>query len=124
MCENSKVILVVDDEEDSREFFVQVLTKEGRILREASDGQEALTLIEEQGEPDLLITDRRMTQIHGDELVRRLRASKRTFPIIMISGDFAADDELREEMLRLDVTCLTKPVSNAALCWAVAQTLQ
>ena len=53
MAEGQKVILVVDDEPDARDFFITVLEDNGYATVSARDGNEALQRLEE-GLPDLV----------------------------------------------------------------------
>jgi len=110
----AKRILLVDDEFDLRMIYTAVLDPLGEILT-ASDGQEALTLAQRLP-PDLIVTDYNMPVMDGAELIRRLHAEGARIPIIMLSAHFSeAVCELREEMLRLGVVCLSKQVDNNLL---------
>lgn len=72
-----KKILIVDDEPVGREYLRQVLTKAGYEITEASDGEEALALLQESL-PDLVITDLLMPVMDGFELLHRIRSSPET----------------------------------------------
>lgn len=65
-------ILVVDDEQSSRDGLVLALRASGYRCRTAADGFEALEAIEEQ-RPDVVISDWKMPGMNGDELCRRTR---------------------------------------------------
>ncbi|MEM8530022.1 MAG: response regulator [Chloroflexota bacterium] len=81
-------ILVVEDEDDVRTFFVRALERlipNGHITAAAS-GAEALTAIEEYTY-DLIITDHRMAEMTGIDLVRTIRLQIEDIPIVMISAD-------------------------------------
>ncbi|MBU1178471.1 response regulator [Patescibacteria group bacterium] len=120
---DKKRILIVEDDADIRFMLAMILGSQGAIL-EAGDGQEALRMIESSA-PDLLITDRTMPVLDGEELVIRLRQQVKwqKLPIIMLSGDFAANTELRRRMLELKVSCLCKPCNNAVLLETVIRLL-
>jgi CheY-like chemotaxis protein len=81
-------VLVIDDSDDTREAYVEVLRLEGFTVEDASDGQEAL-LKAVQVRPDIIITDLRMPILDGWETICRLRDDARTrrIPIIACSGD-------------------------------------
>jgi signal transduction histidine kinase/CheY-like chemotaxis protein len=66
-------ILIVDDESSVRLFLVQLLAARGYRLLEASDGAEALAMVEAH-HPDLVITDITMPTMDGYEFVRQLRS--------------------------------------------------
>jgi signal transduction histidine kinase/CheY-like chemotaxis protein len=67
------VILVVDDRPSNREFLVTLLGYAGYRLLEASDGAEALEVVQRE-RPDLVIADLVMPTMDGYEFVRQLRA--------------------------------------------------
>jgi len=81
---NSK-ILVVDDEAAIRNFLVRVLQIGGYHVQSASNGNEALKRLENT-RYDLLLTDIKMDQVDGVEL---LRTAKRHYPdlaVILLTG--------------------------------------
>ena len=81
-------ILCVDDEDAIRKLCILYLTKRGYRVETASNGVEALKLIESKGAPDLVITDVNMPLMNGLELVKRLREDRRTArtPIVVLSA--------------------------------------
>jgi CheY-like chemotaxis protein len=79
-------VLVVDDEPQICEFVSRVLNDAGYQASSASDGPEAIAVVEEQGAPDLLLTDFRMPQMNGDELAARLRQSLPDLKVLYLTG--------------------------------------
>jgi len=79
------VILVVDDEQSSRELLSNFLEGAGYDVVCASDGQEALDLLQEQ-EVRAIVTDLRMPNVNGLRLIRSLRENGDTIPILAVSG--------------------------------------
>ncbi len=69
------LILVVDDEPHIVDFLSLLLEDEGYRVRQASNGHEAISAIEEEP-PQLVISDVMMPVINGVELVRRIDASE------------------------------------------------
>jgi len=67
-------ILIVDDNPGNRSLLVEILRSCGHMIREASDGGEALALVSAE-RPDLVITDILMPTMDGYEFVRRLRST-------------------------------------------------
>jgi DNA-binding response OmpR family regulator len=84
---NKKRVLVVDDEEDIRRLLKKLLEGQGHEVIEASRGSEALELVRD-AEPHLILLDAMLPEVHGFEICRRIKASKRYghVPIIMISA--------------------------------------
>ncbi|WP_430396670.1 response regulator [Ferrovibrio sp.] len=118
-------ILVVDDYADFRLLLRHMLEPEGHSVREASDGQAALALL--QQEPfDLVITDVLMPQSDGIEVLNALRRSATGMPVIVTSG---GGSTMNAEMaLELGGflgahAMLRKPVRRQELLAAVAAAL-
>lgn len=80
-------ILVVDDDEDIRRSSAAVLARGGYEVRIADGGFEALTLMR-QALPDLIITDLRMPNMSGFELLSVVRRRFPQIPVIVITGEF------------------------------------
>ncbi len=80
-------ILAVDDESMVRQLMVAALRKQGYDVIEASNGTEALRIIEEQGDRiDLMVSDVVMPRIGGQELARRLHESKPNAAVLLVTG--------------------------------------
>ena len=77
-------ILIVDDDPLIRELVGVFLRQEAFDVYEASDGQEALQVLEGV-KPDLAILDIMMPRMDGWELIRELRASY-DFPVLMLTA--------------------------------------
>ncbi|HBP19512.1 MAG TPA: hypothetical protein DEA08_17195 [Planctomycetes bacterium] len=85
-------ILVVEDDENLREFLRESLARAGYRVTSACDGQEALEL--EQREPggfDALVTDLAMPRLGGEELASKLREVRPSLPCLFTSGHAAED---------------------------------
>jgi DNA-binding response OmpR family regulator len=82
-----KRILVVDDEADIRQLIVRVLRDRGYEVLEATQGAEALRVVQ-SAVPDLMILDAMLPEIHGFDVCRRIKHSSRYqhIPVIMISA--------------------------------------
>jgi DNA-binding response OmpR family regulator len=80
-------VLVVDDEADIRTLVVRVLRDRGYEVLEATQGAEALRMVQVQL-PDLLVLDAMLPEIHGFDVCRRIKSSPRYkhIPVIMISA--------------------------------------
>lgn len=82
-----KTILVVDDEPDIRSMLVRLLTSRGFRVLEADRGMQALRMVKEHA-PDLIVLDAMLPEVHGFDIARRIKGSKRygKIPIIMVSA--------------------------------------
>jgi two-component system phosphate regulon response regulator PhoB len=108
------VILVVEDEAAIVTLLEYNLEREGYEVAVATDGEEALLMVEER-KPDLILLDWMLPQISGIEVCRRLRnrAETRNVPIIMLTAKGEESDRIRG----LDVGAddyITKPLSSMA----------
>jgi CheY-like chemotaxis protein len=84
---DARTVLVVDDETDIRKMLKRLLTARGYRVVEADRGLLALRLVKEQA-PDLIVLDAMLPEVHGFEIARRIKNSKRYghIPIIMVSA--------------------------------------
>jgi putative two-component system response regulator len=80
-------ILVVEDDPETRRFYMTVLTTDGFTADEAHNGHQALEKAI-AAPPDLVLTDIAMPGLDGIELCRRLRADARTrdVPVLAVTG--------------------------------------
>jgi len=77
-------LLVVDDEKNIREGLAQFLTSFKHDTCIAASGQEALALMERTGAFDLVLSDWRMAEMNGLELLKAIKAKyPDTFVILM-----------------------------------------
>ena len=73
-------ILIAEDDRELRQLFAHVLTKNGYTVLGVSNGEEALTALD-QTYFDLIISDIMMPKMDGFELVRSIRESGSSIPI-------------------------------------------
>lgn len=82
-----ETILLVEDEEQIREVGKMALENAGYLVHLAQDGDDAVNRLNELGEIDLLISDLKMPgSLSGDQLIRLLRQTHPTLPVLMITG--------------------------------------
>lgn len=88
-------ILVVEDEQDLGEMLMYHLRKEGYDCRLARDGAAALAEVQRRP-PSLVILDRMLPKMSGDDVARRLKGDPRTggIPILMLTAKVEEVDEL------------------------------
>ncbi len=117
-------ILFVEDEEAVRGIAATLLRKRGYEVIEASDGEQALILAEENaGEIDLLISDVMMPGMDGPTLLKKARIHLGDAPVMFISGYAEAEfsDLLEGET---GVSFLPKPLDIKTLAERVKQQLR
>ena len=84
-------ILIAEDDRELRQLFSHVLMKNGYTVKGVSNGKEALDAMDTDYY-DLIISDIMMPVMDGYELVRELRDSSNTTPVMMITAKDAFDD--------------------------------
>jgi DNA-binding NtrC family response regulator len=114
-------LLIVDDELGMRQFLTHLFQREGHDVRVATSGQEALDLL--RSEPaDLIISDVRMPDISGIDLLRAVREFVPSVEVIMMTA-FANVDTAREAFLLGAYDFVQKPFDNELLKEVVARAL-
>jgi CheY-like chemotaxis protein len=117
-------LLVVDDEDDSREILGQILGDRGAQVHQASSASEAMLLLRSL-RPDLMVSDIAMPGRDGYDLVRELRSSGEPFaamPAIALTAFAHAEDRQRSAEAGFDVH-LAKPVDIEELTSAIHRLL-
>jgi signal transduction histidine kinase/HD-like signal output (HDOD) protein/CheY-like chemotaxis protein len=100
-------ILVVDDEEHIREILKETLEAERMIVTTASNGDEALKILEKDNF-DLMLLDIRMPRRSGLSLLNAIHAMKESLPVIIISA-MATHEEMHEAIELGAAKCIRKP---------------
>lgn len=114
-------ILVVEDTFDTRKLVKAMLAMEGYTVYEAADGKEGLA--QAQGmRPDMIVTDIRMPEMSGIEMVEQLRQDKafEKTPILVLS---AFGDEITTAINAGANGALLKPVMPENIIRAVKRML-
>ena len=108
---DNRLILIVDDSQDTRELLVNWLELNSYQTLQAASGEEALRLAA-QHSPDLILLDVIMPRIDGIEVCRRLKTSDATadIPVIMVTSKTPVDARA-EGLLAGAVDYITKPIN-------------
>ena len=113
-------ILVVDDDSNARELFHRTLESWGVHFEGATDGHEALVLLQvaaTRGEPyDAVLVDYALGSVDGIQVARSIRehAPFKELPLLMVTGH---DDSARARIARAAgfVAYLVKPIAQSTL---------
>ncbi len=83
-------ILIVDDEESTRDLFSELLQRWGYDVDQTADGHGALKIAAET-HPDVIVSDLVMPKLDGLALVRALREEQPDTPVVIITGKGTID---------------------------------
>ena len=112
-------ILVVDDEDGMRGFLFTILAQAGYDVVAADSVQAARAVLDEEVQPDLLITDVRLGDFNGLQLLAMRPLS---IPAIVVTG--FPDPMLEAQARQFGATFLIKPFVPAALLTIVEELLR
>ena len=116
-------VLVVEDDDDSRELICRVLGMAGATLLCVESVAKAMEGVYHSFDPDVVLTDYSMPDADGLDLIREFRKAPATrpvaVPILILSGHAA--DHWRARALEAGAwNVLTKPFAPAALIAQIA----
>lgn len=106
-------VLLVDDEPMIREVVTEYLKLDGHVVHQAASGQDALKEFRTQ-EFDVVITDRAMPGMNGDQLAVALKRMRPDMPVILLTGFGDMMEAGGERPTGIDVI-LAKPPTLAAV---------
>ncbi|NPA93835.1 MAG: sigma-54-dependent Fis family transcriptional regulator [Thermodesulfobacteria bacterium] len=114
-------ILIVDDEDKIRHILSIMLKLKGHQVEEAESGRKALELLE-RSSFDVIITDLRMPEMDGFELLERVKQSDTPLPVIVITA-YATIESAVEAMKKGAVDYITKPFEESQILLAVEKAI-
>ncbi len=104
---NQKKILLVEDEKGIRNVLRDNLEYEGYSIIEADDGLKGLEIARNEN-PDLIILDLMLPQMHGYDFIKQLKKTHPAIPIIIVSAKSEEIDKIKGLDLGAD-DYITKP---------------
>jgi signal transduction histidine kinase/CheY-like chemotaxis protein len=112
-------VLLAEDEPSLRRILVSYLEIDQHRVVHAADGRQALAAFE-PGNFDLLITDRAMPELNGDQLALEVQRREPTLPIIMLTGLGDLMHELDERPPGVQIV-IAKPVTLSTFRDAISE---
>jgi len=106
-------VLIAEDDKAVASFIQKGLAAEQYAVDLAMDGEEAQFMVE-QFDYDLLILDLGLPHVHGFDILKRLRAAKRSLPVLVLTARTRVEDRVQGLDLGAD-DYLTKPFSFSEL---------
>jgi CheY-like chemotaxis protein len=119
-------IIVAEDDQDMRWLVSETLRRDGYDVTAVADGGRLLVLLakcrrEEIALPDLIVSDVRMPVMTGLAMLKGVRDTQWTVPVVLMTAFPDADTRWRAESFA--ATLLAKPFPMAELRQAVAVAL-
>ena len=112
-------VLVVDDEPMVRQLVADYLTADGHSVGTAANGRDGLEKYL-AGSFELVVTDKAMPEMNGDQLASAIKRKTPGKPVIMLTGFGGKIAATGEKPMGVDVV-LTKPVKRLELRRALAE---
>jgi two-component system cell cycle sensor histidine kinase/response regulator CckA len=116
------IILLVEDEEGLRALNARGLSSRGYTVLEASNGVEAIEVLEREGHVDLVVSDVVMPEMDGPTLLKELRRRDPKVKIIFVSG-YAEEAFSKNLPSQEQYAFLAKPFTLKQLVAEVKKTL-
>ncbi len=108
-------VLLVEDDDDLRELLLAALDDGGCVALGAGNAEDALRLAGQAADSlQVLVSDYRMPDVDGADLLRRLHARLPHVPIILISA-YTGVDAAELQQIGADIERLPKPFAPSAL---------
>ena len=114
----SGTVLLVEDDDATRELFTHALEMEGWTVRSAADGLSGLRMLE-VFTPDVIVLDMRLPAASGLHVLDALKARHRQTPVVAISGHEDSLSVAREHDVVLAL--IRKPFETDELIRTVAK---
>ena len=115
-------VLIVDDENSMREFLDVLLSKEGYTVASAKNGKQAVNMIQ-KNDYDLILSDIRLGDITGLEVLKEAKKKNAETVVIMISA-YSTTEIAVEAMNEGAYDFVPKPFDNAELKLTIAKALE
>jgi signal transduction histidine kinase/ActR/RegA family two-component response regulator/uncharacterized protein YaaQ len=116
-CGKALRILLVDDDDIVRRSIQHMLMDIGHEVVEVASGAQALAMLAQDEEFDLLVTDYLMPSMTGTDLIKRVRIRRPAMPCVIVSGYTAVKDTAPI----VGVQRLAKPFTAARLAEAIVK---
>ena len=112
--QQSICILIAEDDENNMMYLNAVLEEENSRLFESCNGKEAIELVKQHPEIDLVLMDLKMPEIDGFEATRQIKKIRPTLPVVAQTAYAFAEDKEKARNAGCD-EYLSKPIKKQAL---------
>lgn len=115
-------LLIVEDDDDIRSILVDVLGPLAKCIHDVENGEDALELIL-KNDYDCVVSDIKMAQMTGLELLQEARHALKAVPFVMVTG--FGDQPTMREALKLGATdFIDKPFDNEQIRTSVRKSME
>lgn len=118
----NRKILIADDNHDILKYLNRILSDTGVCVIQARSGEEALALVKDNADIDLILLDMQMGEMNGLEATREIRKIRKTIPIIAQTA-FIFEEEQDFVLEAGCDACLIKPIRQEQLYSVVSNLL-
>jgi CheY-like chemotaxis protein len=120
--EFTKQILFVDDDEKMLNAYGRMLRKSPWKIFKSTSGEKALEVIDNT-RIDLIVTDIKMPEMHGMELISKIRIKNKDIPIVVSSGypGMKEDEDFKYHAIE---AFISKPIEESKLYSVLARILE
>jgi len=113
-------VLVIDDDDTSREEMTRLASRHGTVIMAAATGLQGVAKAQREL-PDVILLDMMMPGVGGHETLARLRADASTaaIPVIVVTSHFINDEERRQILTRASSVLYRNDLSRDAVTNAI-----
>jgi len=79
-------VLIVEDDNAMAQMCAKLIRRRGHMVLIAGSGHDALAMVREVGDIDVVISDVQMPRMNGQQLVTKLHEVDATLPVILMTG--------------------------------------
>jgi PAS domain S-box-containing protein len=119
---SKETVLVVEDDEEVRNYSTESLRELGFTVLEAADGESALQVLESHPEVMLMFTDVGLPRMNGRQIVDEARLKRPDLKVLFTSG-YARHAIVHDGRLDQGVELLTKPFTRTQLAARIREVL-
>ncbi len=118
-------VLVIDDSEVSRKYISRLLKTQNLIVMEANSGKEALGILDSNMDIKLVITDYKMPEMSGFELLNQIRANYSIDKLAIIGISAHGNTLISTNFLKAGANdFIYKPFSDEEFKWRINQNIE
>jgi two-component system NtrC family sensor kinase len=118
-----EIVLVVEDDADVRAYVVETLSSLNYSVREAANAEAALSILDDSGPVDLLLTDVVMPGMNGRALAEAAKRRRPGLKVLYMTG-YSRNAIVHQGRLDAGVSLMQKPFSQDVLAMRVRSMLE